>query len=419
MAINPAFSLIGLNDLRNDPRYRNIDGQVDSGPQLAVAVLDTGLNGAHPELDDNFLGFLDFTDENTGEAIQPEDAVVITDPNSSYDKATHGTHVAGTIASELDELGVAPRARLIGIEPLAGDTDNAVVNGLQWVKDNRQGTIDGQDYQIVSVNMSLGFYGKFSTTIDNLTPLQGVFTSPEELNSRSETSPEVRSALLIRELEQAGIPVVSATGNDYQAHAFLRNEGIAMPTTGQEIPVQNVSTPAIGSTIAAGSINAEDGAISEFSQRLNFQSMLHAPGGDIVSTVPIGSPDDLGGGFGLMSGTSMASPHIAGAIALMQDAALTYGGRTLSPEEIQQILFDTAIVINDGDNENYTTAVPTGENYLSMNIYGAIQEIDRRFGGTPQPTEPAPEPNPEPDPNPDPNPEPNPEPNPVRKKFVW
>lgn len=394
MTTNSAFDLIGLNALRSDPRYRNIDGQVNEGPQLAVAILDTGLYGSHPLLDNNFLGYGDFLNNSTGQAITAEEVVFTSDPTASQDLNGHGTHVAGTIGAEDDSISVAPGVRLLGLNvigaPFSNNTSlseiqDAVINGLQWVRNNRQGTINEQEYRIVSLNMSLGFYGKITSVENAPYALQGIFTGEDELDERSANSPERRAAALTAELESAGITVVSATGNDYDAQARLKELGQTLPN-GEEIPQQNVSTPAISSSIAAGSLDVRGGAISSFSQRLNFGSMLFAPGGDVFSTI---SPeqDNDGDGFAVLSGTSMASPHIAGAIALMQDAALTYGGRTLSATEIQQILIETADPINDGDDENYAAPTTSTEvDYLRMNIYAAIQEIDRRFGGTPQPT---------------------------------
>ncbi|MFN9959590.1 MAG: S8 family serine peptidase, partial [bacterium] len=79
-----------------------------------------------------------------------------------------------------------------------------------------------------------------------------------------------------------------------------------------------------------------------------------------------------------MGGTSMASPHVAGAVALMQEAAVQFGGRVLSPTEIVEILRSTGDQIFDGDDENDNVA-NTNTSYRRLNIYNAISEIKRRF----------------------------------------
>ncbi|MBU6346778.1 MAG: hypothetical protein KGR70_16065 [Cyanobacteria bacterium REEB494] len=66
---NPAFRLIGLDALRNDPRYASIDGNApdrnsDGRPdqRLTVAVLDTGVDTEHQLLSPNILAYVDFVD---------------------------------------------------------------------------------------------------------------------------------------------------------------------------------------------------------------------------------------------------------------------------------------------------------------------------------------------------------------------
>jgi Bacterial pre-peptidase C-terminal domain len=74
----------------------------------------------------------------------------------------------------------------------------------------------------------------------------------------------------------------------------------------------------------------------------------------------------------------MASPHVAGCVALMQEAAQQFGGRLLSTSEVVDILRSTANIINDGDDEG--GAVPsTGLNFPRINIYNAVTEVQRRF----------------------------------------
>ncbi|PNK16505.1 S8 family serine peptidase, partial [Cylindrospermopsis raciborskii] len=188
---------------------------------------------------------------------------------------------------------------------------------------------------------------------------------------------------LIQELEQAGVTVVSAAGNSYaQNH---QNPSLR----------ENVSIPAIASTAAVGAV-WQDGTVSNarwsgsrdnttgadrlvsFSQRLStYPGMLFAPGAIIESTLP-------GNQIGGLAGTSMATPMVSGVVALMQDAALTFGDRLLTPNEIRRILLDTADRIVDGDDED-TNVTPTGSTYLRIDVYDAVQAVDRLFTSPPTP----------------------------------
>ena len=328
---NPAFDLIGLTQLRNDPDYEGIDG---SG--FSVAVIDSGIDTEHPLLADNYVTGVDFVDGDS-------------DPN---DVVGHGTHVAGTVGARDETIGVATDAGLIGLKVAEGERVdyNAVVDSLEWVLDNHE------EYNIVAVNMSLG---------------GGFYTSEAEVIGD-------RRFQLVRQLEEEGIVIVSSAGNLYDYKDAARTE------PNQE---QNLGAPAIYSTIAVGAVwqdnnppsyypssNQEPGAdrIAFFSQRLNSDNFLFAPGAYINSTY---IDDD---GFELLLGTSMASPHVAGSVALLQEAALQFGGRLLTPEEIVEILRGTSDTVFDGDDEA-DLVTNTNINYGRINIYNAVVEVRRRF----------------------------------------
>lgn len=328
---NPAFDLIGLTQLRNDPDFAGIDG---SG--FSVAIIDSGIDLSNPLLAENYVTGIDFYNNDD----DPDDLV------------GHGTHVSGTVGATDERIGVAPDVGLISLK--VGESQqvdyDAIIDSLAWVLDNYE------QYNITAVNLSLG---------------AGFYTSEEQIVGD-------RRIRLIQQLEDVGVVVVSAAGNLYDYKDDAKTE------PNQEL---NLGAPAIYSTIAVGAVWQDGDApsyfpestqipgvdrIAYFSQRLNTDNFLFAPGAYINSTY---TDDD---GFELLLGTSMASPHVAGAVALLQEAALQFGGRELTPDEIVTILRETADTVFDGDDEE-DSVTNTNLNYPRINIYNAVVEVQRRF----------------------------------------
>jgi subtilisin family serine protease len=232
-----------------------------------VGLLDTGVDGDHPDLAGKIAHWVEF--DRHGDEVEN---------STPHDTGLHGTHCAGTIVGENKSgrwIGVAPEARIAAALVLNGDhggTLAQVLRGLEWAIDR------GVDV----ISMSLGDL-EFGPEIP--TPYTKTLSRAFRL----------------------GIPVVTAIGNDgSQTCGAPGNDALAF---------------AVGATDrndhAAGFSGGRTVAVreSEFWPRkllplIYSKPDVSAPGVAIYSSVPAKTWEYL-------NGTSMATPHVAGAIALL------------------------------------------------------------------------------------------------------
>lgn len=203
------------------------------------------------------------------------------------DRNSHGTHVAGTIAAAANEsgvVGVAPSAKLLICKVLDAEGSgeySSIIKGIKWAT-NWRGK-NGEKVRII--NMSLG----------------GSYNDP-------------RMYKAILEASAAGIMVVVASGN----------EGDNNPTT------YEYGYPALYNECITVAACDENKKLAYFSNE-HLQVDVIAAGVNVPSTFPDGK-------YATISGTSMATPHISGALALVIEIGEKQFKRTLTTQEIFGLL---------------------------------------------------------------------------------
>jgi subtilisin len=295
-----------------------VDGELSSAQSgngsgevgVDIAVIDTGIDLDHPDLN-------------------ARNGVNCVSPGApAEDDHGHGTHVAGTAAArdnDLGVVGVAPGARVWAVKVLnaAGSgTTSQIVCGIDWVTANAQ---TGAGIEVA--NMSLGgqsLFGSFSTCGSTWDPMH-----PAICRSVS-----------------AGVTYAVAAGNS------AANANNFVPATYAE--VITVSALADFNGQPGGGAPAtcradEDDTFASFSNYGGDVDLI-APGVCILSTY-------LGGGYTTLSGTSMASPHVAGAAGLYKA-----GNPGATPAQVRAALQAAGnLNWNDADDPD-----PTKERLLNV-----------------------------------------------------
>lgn len=286
----------GIEKIAADDVWRDFGAR---GQGVRVAVLDTGVDATHPDIGARLVG------RGTGDPTYPGGWInfdrtgkpLVTKPT---DPGSHGTHVAGTVlggSASGTSIGVAPDAELMAANVLSGGGSAAkILAALEWVMAPTDGTGAPAGRPADVINMSLGSSG---------------------------FEPDLARA--IRNVRDAGIFPAVAIGNKAGTTSAPGNyfDAVAVGMTNAEDLVDPQSS---------GGVVAWDREITrEFGWPDSYvKPDISAPGVKVFSAMP-------GGKFGESSGTSMATPHVAGAVALIRSAQAG-----LSVTEIEDALKRTA-----------------------------------------------------------------------------
>lgn len=314
-ALNEANPIIKSNDVW---KYQ-INEMNLSGKGQSVCIIDTGIDSDHPAFSGRIVAqhcFCSVSDHGSGGCCP--DAT--TEDTSAEDDEDHGTHCAGIAAGNQSGLrGVANEAGIVAVKALDNSGSGSfsdIAASIEWCIDNREA------YNISAISMSLGDGAEWN-------------------NPSVDCASTYLTASYIDLAVSSGISVFVASGNENFSN------GISYPAC-------------VSSAISVGS--TQDGSYSTTVDKVSYFTNideildLMAPGQWITSTII--------GGTGVMQGTSMATPMVAGASLLIYQYANMHN-LSITPEQMRQIFKNTGTNVTD-----------EGLTFPRIDVYESIKSID-------------------------------------------
>jgi len=286
-----------------------------TGAGRLVSTLDTGVDGNHEALKDRWRGVADSRYQG-----HPEWAFFdpVTNKTFPFDSSNHGTHTMGTSCGHTatNEIGVAPGAQWINAAVIDRVSINRTISdallAFQWIIDP-----DGDPATVFDVPDSCSNSWGISPLF-GFPPCDDVFW------------------VSVDNVEAGGTLIIFSAGN----------EG----TLGLRSPADRATDDFNVMAVAAIDGNNSNYPIASFSSRGPTQCTpdgsefikpnISAPGVNVRSSLP-------GNQYGLLSGTSMASPHINGVVALMREA-----DPNITVQRMKEIFYQTSLDLGQNGKDN-------------------------------------------------------------------
>jgi len=320
-----SVELVGIREVFLQDSVPLINGsstyklQVDNlnltGNSQTICIIDSGVNYSHPDLGGCYgnnnlslnckiIGGRDYCADDSSCTLEDDDPI---------DEHGHGTHITGIAVANGRIKGVAPESRVVMLKVCNSSGscfDDSIKAGINWCVNNASLF----NISVISLSLGAGLYSSFCDS-DVLT---------QSINAAFAKH----------------IPVVVATGN-----------------TGS---TTHISSPAcVQNATPIGSVG-KDGLTINFNR--NSLVRILAPG------VSINSTSLSSEGYSSLSGTSMAAPHAAGAIAIIKQF-LNLTGQHKKVDDIKAILNNSGTLVYDS---------ASGNDYSRINIYKTIISIDNK-----------------------------------------
>ncbi len=285
----------------------SVSGVNITGENQTICIVDTGINYTHSDLG-GCLG----TDCRVMGGFAFRNPFDSSNNTNIMDDNGHGTHVAGIAGANGSITGIAPGAKFVAVKacgPTSACGTQAVIDSINWCVGN------SSRYNISVISMSLG---------------GGLYTSYCD-NEDADMTAAIDGAIA------KNVTVVVAAGNDGS-------------TT-------QISWPAcVHNSTAVGAVSKTDGV----NYNRNNITVVLAPGVSINSTSRTGA-------YTTLSGTSMSTPHVSGAVALLKQYKKSENNKNLTTAQLKDVLNRTGKYISDPSS---------GLNLSRLVIFAALVDID-------------------------------------------